>query len=198
MTTDSVDDDKRRFIATAATTAVGVVGAGFVAVPFIKSMQPSEKAKAAGAPVETDISDVEPGKYKVVEWRGKPVWVLRRTKAMLASLSSNDASLRDPESKESDQPSYAQNEYRSIKPEYLVVIGICTHLGCSPTYRPDIAPEDLGPDWKGGYLCPCHGGRYDLAGRVFKDVPPPKNLPIPPHRYLSDTRLLIGADEGVA
>jgi ubiquinol-cytochrome c reductase iron-sulfur subunit len=196
MSNNDVDKSKRKSL-IAMTSAVGAVGAGFVAVPFVKSMQPSAKTQAAGAPVEADISDLEPGKVKIVEWRGKPVWILRRNQEMLDSLSKTTDNLRDPESNESEQPEYAKNQHRSIKPEYLVVIGICTHLGCSPSFRPEHG-GDLGPDWWGGYLCPCHGGKYDLAGRVFKGVPPPLNLPIPPHTYLSDSRILIGADEGAA
>lgn len=197
MSSDDVDLSKRRML-VGATTVVGGVGVGFTAVPFVSSWMPSEKAAAAGAPVEVDLSTIEEGQLRVVEWRGKPVWIVRRTQEMLDTLSKVSGSLRDPESKESDQPEYTQNEARALKPEYMVMLGICTHLGCSPTFRPDIAPADLGADWVGGFLCPCHGGKYDLAGRVYKGVPPPLNLPIPPYRYLSDTKILIGEDEGVA
>jgi len=176
---------------------VGAVGTGFLLVPFISSMQPSAKARAAGAPVRADISKLEPGQMIRVKWRGKPVWVVKRTPEMLETLPTLNDNLRDPQSGVSEQPEYAQNEYRSIKPEVLVLIGICTHLGCSPTYRPDVSPADLGPDWKGGFFCPCHGSRFDIAGRVYAGVPAPTNLPVPPHRYLSDDEILIGDDEGV-
>ena len=191
---DNTDSGRRRFL-TAATTVVGAVGVGFVLVPFISSMQPSARARAAGAPVRADISKIEPGQMIRVKWRGKPVWLVRRTEKMLEVLPTLDASLSDPESLESIQPPYAQNEYRSIKPELLVTVGICTHLGCSPTYRPDVGAADLGADWEGGFFCPCHGSKFDLAGRVYKGVPAPTNLDIPPHTYLSETELLIGDDD---
>ena len=191
-------DNKRRRVLVAATSVVGAVGIGYVAVPFIASMNPSAKAKAAGAPVEADISKLEPGAILRVKWRGKPVWVVSRTEEMLAALPGLDPQLVDPNSDSSIQPSYCKNPTRSIKPKYLVAVGICTHLGCSPTYRPEFAPADLGPEWKGGFFCPCHGSRFDLAARVFKGVPAPKNLEIPPYQYLSDTRILIGAHEGEA
>ena len=199
MAGDNTNSGRRRFL-TAATSVVGAVGMGFVLVPFISSMQPSAKARAAGAPVRADISKLEPGQMIRVKWRGKPVWLVRRTEKMLEVLPTLDTTLRDPESLESIQPPYAQNEYRSIKPELLVTVGICTHLGCSPTYRPDVGAADLGADWEGGFFCPCHGSKFDLAGRVYKGVPAPTNLVIPPHSYLSDTELLIGQDdiEGVA
>jgi ubiquinol-cytochrome c reductase iron-sulfur subunit len=183
---------------TAATTVIGGVGVGFALVPFISSMEPSAKARAAGAPVRADISKIELGQMIRVKWRGKPIWVVNRTKDMLDVLPTLDSELRDPDSLEPQQPPYAQNGYRSIKPEYLVLIGICTHLGCSPTYRPDVAPADLGKDWKGGFFCPCHGSRFDLAGRVFKGVPAPLNLVVPPYRYLSDTEIEVGNDGGQA
>jgi len=197
MSAAGVDLKKRRVL-TVAASVVGAVGAGFVAVPFVVSMQPSARAKAAGAPVEADISKLEVGQMLRVKWRGKPVWIVRRSPEMLEALPGLDESLRDPASAESDQPDYCQNATRSIKPEYLVAVGICTHLGCSPTYRPDVAPADLGADWKGGFFCPCHGSRFDLAGRVYQGVPAPLNLVIPPHQYLSDTQLLIGEDGGAA
>jgi ubiquinol-cytochrome c reductase iron-sulfur subunit len=156
------------------------------------SMMPSQRAKAAGAPVEVDISKIEPGMLLAVAWQGKPVWVVNRTKTMLKDLPTNDSRLVDPKSEQEQQPPYAKNEFRSIKPEYLVVVGICTHLGCSPTYRPEMAPPDLGPKWDGGWFCPCHGSKYDLSARVYKDVPAPLNMVIPPHHYLSDTRILVG------
>jgi ubiquinol-cytochrome c reductase iron-sulfur subunit len=161
-------------------------------------MQPSAKARAAGAPVRADISKLEPGQMIRVKWRGKPVWLVKRTDEMLEGLPALDTELRDPDSLQPQQPPYAQNEFRSIKPQILVTVGICTHLGCSPTYRPDVGAADLGADWPGGFFCPCHGSRFDLAGRVFKGVPAPLNLEIPPHRYLSDTELVIGEDEGLA
>ena len=197
MSADGVDLKKRRML-VAATSAVGAVGVGFAAVPFIASMQPSAKAKAAGAPVEADVSKLEPGQLMRVKWRGKPVWVVRRTQEMLDALSGLDGDVRDPGSNESEQPAYAKNPHRSVKPEYFIAVGICTHLGCSPTYRPDLAPADLGPDWKGGFFCPCHGSTFDLAGRVYPGVPAPTNLAIPPHQYLSESVLLIGEDGGLA
>jgi ubiquinol-cytochrome c reductase iron-sulfur subunit len=197
MSGNEVNPSRRRFL-TAATTVIGGVGVGFALVPFISSMEPSAKARAAGAPVRADISKVELGQMIRVKWRGKPIWVVNRTQEMLDVLPTLDSELRDPESLESEQPDYAKNEYRSIKPEYLVLIGICTHLGCSPTFRPDIAPADLGKDWKGGFFCPCHGSRFDLAGRVFKGVPAPLNLVVPPYRYLSETEILIGDEGGAA
>ena len=197
MSGDKTNPGRRRFL-TAATTVVGAVGVGFVMVPFISSMQPSAKARAAGAPVRADISKIKPGQMIRVKWRGKPVWLVRRTEKMLEVLPTLDSQLRDPDSLEPQQPPYAQNEYRSIKPDLLVTVGICTHLGCSPTYRPDVGAADLGADWEGGFFCPCHGSKFDLAGRVYKSVPAPTNLVVPPHRYLSETELLIGEDGEVA
>jgi ubiquinol-cytochrome c reductase iron-sulfur subunit len=194
---DGVDLKKRRML-TAVTSVVGAIGAVYVAVPFVASMEPSARAKAAGAPVEADFSKLEKGQMLRVKWRGKPVWLVSRTKEMLATLPELDSQLRDPKSDESEQPSYCKNEHRSIRPELMVCIGICTHLGCSPTYRPDVAPADLGADWKGGFFCPCHGSRYDLAGRVYQGVPAPLNLPIPKHKFTSDTSILIGEDTGAA
>lgn len=191
---DNTNSGRRRFL-TAATSVVGAVGMGFVLVPFISSMQPSARARAAGAPVRADISKLEPGQMIRVKWRGKPVWLVRRTEKMLEVLPTLDTTLSDPESLESIQPPYAQNEFRSIKPELLVTVGICTHLGCSPTYRPDAGAADLGADWEGGFFCPCHGSKFDLAGRVYKGVPAPTNLVIPPHSYLSESELLIGEDD---
>ncbi|AHF02827.1 ubiquinol-cytochrome C reductase [Marichromatium purpuratum 984] len=197
MSATAVNKTRRRLL-VAATSAVGAVGAGFALVPFVASMNPSARARAAGAPVEADISKIEPGALLRVKWRGKPVWVVHRTPKMLEMLASNDSNLVDPASEVPQQPEYCQNPTRSIKPEYLVAIGICTHLGCSPTYRPEFAPEDLGADWKGGFFCPCHGSRFDLAARVFKGVPAPTNLVIPKHTYLNDTTLLIGEDGSAA
>lgn len=198
MSSEGVDLKKRRMLI--ASTA-GIAGVGTVAmlIPFVSSMSPSAKAKAAGAPVEANISKLEPGQRLTVEWRGKPVWVVRRTKKVLADLETMDDLVRDPKSEvTSQQPSYAQNEYRSIKPEYSILIGICTHLGCSPKYRPEVAPEDLGANWKGGFFCPCHGSKFDLAGRVLKGVPAPTNLVVPAHKYLTDDLILIGVGEGEA
>ena len=197
MSTEGVDLKRRRFLTT-ATSVVGGVGAVFVAVPFVTSMLPSAKTQAAGAPVDVDINKLEPGQRIIVEWRGKPVWVLWRTQEAMDTLVSLRDQLRDPDSEQNQQPLYAKNELRSIKPEILVVIGICTHLGCSPTYRPDVAPADLGPDWKGGFFCPCHGGKYDMAGRVYKGLPPPLNLVVPPYRYLTESRIVIGEHHGQA
>jgi ubiquinol-cytochrome c reductase iron-sulfur subunit len=194
MSSEGVDLKKRRFL-TASTAVVGAVGVGFAAVPFLASWAPSERAKALGAPEEADISKLEEGGLLRVSWRGKVVWVVRRTEKNLADLASLNDKLADPNSEvASQQPPYAQNEMRSIKPEYVVLVGICTHLGCSPTYRPEIAPADLGPDWKGGFYCPCHGSLFDLAGRVYSGVPAPTNLVVPPHQYLSNDVILIGVD----
>ncbi len=197
MSGDGVDTSKRRFL-VAATTVVGGVGAGFALVPFVKSWMPSERAKAAGAPVEADISKLEDGQMIRLSWRGKPVWCVKRTEEMLQALPSLNGSLRDPDSAEPQQPSYAQNPHRSIKPEVLVAVGICTHLGCSPSFVPEALPQPYDPEWKGGFFCPCHGSRFDLAGRVYTGVPAPTNLEIPPHQYISDTLILIGEDGGVA
>ncbi|MDQ3730976.1 MAG: ubiquinol-cytochrome c reductase iron-sulfur subunit [Pseudomonadota bacterium] len=193
MPTDGVDLKRRRFLA-AATSVVSGAGVAAVAWPFISSMEPSARAKAAGVPVEVNIEKIEPGQLVRYEWRGKPVWVVRRTKRMLHSLDEIEPKLRDPNSKvASQQPAYAQNQTRSIKPEYLVLIGICTHLGCSPTYVPQ---PSASLDGVGGFFCPCHGSRFDLAGRVFNNVPAPINLEVPPYKYLSDTRILIGVSGG--
>ncbi len=193
MSDTQVDAGKRRFLLI-ATGAVGGVAAAGIAVPFVGSMLPSAKAKAAGAPVEVDVSKLEPGAQLTVEWRGKPVWVVRRTPEMVAQLEKNGEKLSDPGSEAPQQPDYCKNKTRSLKPEYLVVVGVCTHLGCSPTFRADVGAADLGGDWPGGYYCPCHGSRFDLAGRVFKNVPAPVNLVVPPHQFVSDTVLLVGAD----
>ena len=196
--TDSGDNGRkmsgrRRFLLVATSVAGAVAGVG-VATPFLRSMMPSERAKAAGAPVEVDISKLEPGMLLTAEWRGKVVWVLKRTPEMLDNLEKLNDQLADPDSQRDQQPPYAQNHTRSIKPEILVVLGVCTHLGCSPVYRKDIAPADLGPEWLGGFFCPCHGSKFDLAGRVYKSVPAPSNLEVPPYTYLSDNRLLVGSD----
>ncbi|MDQ1315280.1 MAG: ubiquinol-cytochrome c reductase iron-sulfur subunit [Pseudomonadota bacterium] len=188
-----VDKSKRKFL-IAATGAVGGVAVAGVAVPLVMSMLPSARAKAAGAPVEVDISKVEPGMLLTVEWRGKPVWIVNRTPEMLDLMAKHDDQLADAKSEMPQQPEYCTNAHRSIKPELLVAVGICTHLGCSPTFRKEIGAADLGADWPGGFFCPCHGSRFDLAGRVFKGAPAPTNLVIPPHQYLSDAKLLIGVD----
>jgi len=191
MTTD-VDADRRRFL-TASVGVVGAVATVGVAVPFVAAWQPSERARAIGAPVEVDISKIEPGQMLTQKWRGKPVWIVSRPAEILEALPGLDDRLRDPESTQEQQPQYAKNEHRSIKPDILVLIGICTHLGCSPSYvKQDGAP--LGAGWPGGFFCPCHGSMFDYAGRVYAGVPAPTNLVVPPHKYLSDTRILIGAD----
>lgn len=194
MSTNDIDLEKRRFL-TQTTVALGAVGAGFAAAPFISYMNPGARALEAAAPIDVDISKLEPGQLIRVEWRGQPVWVLNRTEEMLASLEKIEPRLRDPNSDKSVQPPYCKNRYRSIKPEIFVAVGICTHLGCSPTYRPEVAPPDLGKDWLGGFFCPCHGSGFDLAGRVFKKVPAPKNLVVPPYRYVTDTHIVVGEDQ---
>jgi ubiquinol-cytochrome c reductase iron-sulfur subunit len=197
MTDQKIDGGKRTWII--ASSCAGAIGAGFVAVPFIKSFEPSERARAAGAPVEVDISALKPGEKMTVEWRGKPVWIVRRTPEQLAVLPKLDPLLADPLSKRNPDeltPPYARNEDRSIKPEILVVVGICTHLGCSPSDKFVPGPQPSLPDnWPGGFLCPCHGSTFDMAGRVFKDKPAPDNLEVPPHVYLSDSRILIGEEK---
>ena len=189
-----LNNKKRRFL-IGATSVVGGIGVVAAAVPFAMSFWPSERAKAAGAPVDVDIGKLELGQKINVEWRGKVVWVIHRTKEMLATLPKLDDKVADPKSDVDHQPSYAKNEARSIKPEIFVAVGICTHLGCSPTFRPEVAPGDLGPDWLGGFFCPCHQSKFDLAGRVYKSVPAPTNLYIPPYKFLSETRIVIGEDD---
>jgi ubiquinol-cytochrome c reductase iron-sulfur subunit len=197
MSDQPIDSGKRTWLI--ASGCAGVVGAGFVAVPFVSSFEPSERARAAGAPVEVDIGALKAGEKMTVEWRGQPVWIVRRTPEQITELTKLDAQLADPKSlRNPDEltPTYARNEDRSIKPELLVVVGICTHLGCSPIDRfvPGAQPS-LPDDWAGGFLCPCHGSTFDMAGRVYKDKPAPDNLRVPPHMYLSDSRLLIGEDK---
>jgi ubiquinol-cytochrome c reductase iron-sulfur subunit len=193
-----VNKGRRQFL-TAATSVVGAAGVVGVAVPFVASWNPSAKAKAAGAPVRADISRLEPGQMVVVEWRGKPVYVVRRTAEALETLTRDADVLRDPESREPQQPSYVNPEQRSIKPEFLVLLGLCTHLGCAPKYRPEVGAADLGGEgWLGGFFCPCHGSKFDLAGRVFKGVPAPLNLEVPPHFYESERVLVIGIDQETA
>lgn len=197
MSNEGVNLKRRRFL-TAATGVVGAGGAVAAAVPFLASMAPSERARALGAPVSVSISALEPGQMVIKTWRGKPVWVVHRTDEMLESLTEVRDRLRDPDSDEPQQPGYARNEHRSIKPEYLVMIGSCTHLGCSPSFRPERAPADLGEQWLGGFFCACHGSRFDLAGRVFRGVPADLNLAVPPHYYVSDDELLIGEEEATS
>jgi ubiquinol-cytochrome c reductase iron-sulfur subunit len=191
MSSDDADNSRRRFL-TAATVVVGAVGTAFVAVPFVASWSPSARAKTAGAPVKADISQLQPGQQIIIKWRGKPVWVVRRDDKALATLPKVEDLLRDPQSESSKQPEYALNEYRSRKPEILIMVGICTHLGCSPTYQPEITA-----DFQGGFFCPCHGSKFDFAGRVYQGVPAPTNLEVPPHYYVSDNVIVIGED-GVA
>ena len=186
-----VDLQKRRFL-TLALTATSAVGFGFASVPFISAMAPSAKTKAMGVPVEIDISKLQPGQLVRVKWRGKPVWVVSRSPEMLERLNEVEDYLADPESDASIQPDDCKNSYRSLKPETYLAVGICTHLGCSPSYRPDIQPEDLGDDWLGGFFCPCHGSKFDMAGRIYASMPAPTNLEIPPHYYINDDRILVG------
>jgi len=200
MANSGVDTGRRRIL-IAATSVVGAAGVAAVAAPFLSSWNPSARALAAGAPVEVSVSKVEPGQLIRVIWRGKPVWLVNRTPEMLAALPSLDGNLKDPNSDNvKQQPEYAKNGARTRqgKEQYLVLVGICTHLGCSPTYRPELAPADLGADWKGGWYCPCHGSRFDLAGRVFKNVPAGANLEVPPYYFKSDDTILIGENGGKA
>ena len=197
MSDQQIDNGKRTWLI--ASSCAGVVGAGFAAVPFVSSFEPSERARAAGAAVEADISGLKPGEKMTVEWRGQPVWIVRRTPEQIAELPKNDPLLADPQSKRNADdltPTYARNEARSIKPEILVVVGICTHLGCSPSDKFVAGPQPSLPDnWPGGFLCPCHGSTFDMAARVYKDKPAPDNLRVPPHMYLSDSRILIGEEK---
>jgi ubiquinol-cytochrome c reductase iron-sulfur subunit len=188
----------RRHFLTVATFVTGGAGVIATAVPFVSSFKPSARAQALGAPIEVDVSKLEVGALLKVEWRGHPIYILHRSEEMIASLAKDTSLLRDPMSKDSEQPSYATNEHRSIKPAYLVLEGVCTHLGCAPMPRFEVAPADLGPQWPGGFLCPCHGSKFDLAGRVFAGVPAPTNLGVPPYRYINDNTILIGSDTGKA
>lgn len=192
-----VNTGRRRFL-TATTAVVGAVGAGFAAVPFIKSWNPSARAKMAGAPVIADISGLQEGQRLVLEWRGQPIWIVKRSQAVIQALPTRDGELRDPESKNADQqPAYvlqANPELRSLKPEISVLVGLCTHLGCAPEIVAEIKPEPFDPNWKGGYFCPCHKSRFDMAGRVFQGVPAPTNLVVPPHHYQDDNTIVIGVD----
>ncbi len=192
--TQTLADPARRVWLTVASAA-GCAGIAATSVPFVVSMAPSERARAFGAPVEVDVGTIKPGELRTVEWRGKPVWVLRRTTDMLGSLRSHDDLLSDPQSsRRGQQPDYARNDLRSVKPDIVVLLAICTHLGCIPTYRPEPGAADIGASWPGGFYCPCHGSRFDLAGRVFKNVPAPSNLEVPPHHYFGESTLLIGLD----
>ncbi|MEI7531790.1 MAG: ubiquinol-cytochrome c reductase iron-sulfur subunit [Betaproteobacteria bacterium] len=192
-----MDKERRNWLI--ATSVMGGVGGTALVLPLVNTFAPSERAKAAGAPVEMDITGMQPGELRTIEWRGKPVWIVRRTPEQVSDLAKNDGNLADPKSQRTPDaltPEYARNEYRSIKPEYLVAVGICSHLGCSPSakFQPGAQPS-LPEDWQGGFLCPCHGSTFDLAGRVFKNKPAPDNLEVPPHMYLSDTKILIGEDK---
>lgn len=197
MSNQGVDPGRRRFL-TLTTSVVGGAGVAAAAWPFLASLKPSERAKALGAPVTIDISKVEPGQRIITPWRGKPVWVIKRTPDMVNSLSKVSGELRDPESQEAQQPEYAKNEARAIKPEILVMVGSCTHLGCSPSFKPEHPAPDIDPNWQGGFYCPCHGSKFDLAGRVYKGVPAPLNLMVPPHRYADANTIVVGEDQGVA
>jgi ubiquinol-cytochrome c reductase iron-sulfur subunit len=187
--------DQRRRTLVVATSAAGGAAAVGAAVPFVLSMNPSERARAAGAPVEADITTLQPGELRVFEWRGKPVWVIRRTQEMIESLKVVVPNLTDPESRHSEQPKYARNEFRSVNPEIMVMEGVCTHLGCSPQLRPADAKAEMGADWVGGFYCPCHGSKFDLAGRVFRGAPAPTNLKVPPYTLEADGTLVIGEDK---
>jgi ubiquinol-cytochrome c reductase iron-sulfur subunit len=193
MSDQEVDKGKRGFL-LAATGVVGGAAAVATAVPFAGSMFPSERAKAAGAPVETDISNLAPGEMQIVEWRGKPVWIVKRTKEMLEGIKKSDNRASDPNSEVPQQPAYAKNEYRSIKPDIVVLEGVCTHLGCSPQFKSVESKGDMGQDWNGGFFCPCHGSKFDFAGRVFQGSPAPTNLRVPPYKFVGDAKIVIGDD----
>jgi ubiquinol-cytochrome c reductase iron-sulfur subunit len=195
MSDDRVDLQRRRFL-TGATTVLGGVGALYAVFPFLSAWQPSAKAQAAGAPIDVDISKLAVGQQLTVQWRGKPVWIIHRSKEMVEKLPSLDNELRDPSSNEAEQPNYIKGVNRALKPEYFIAVGLCTHLGCIPTYRPDIG--GVTANWPGGFYCPCHGSLYDLAGRVYKGVPAPSNLVIPPYHYVSDSVVRIGEDPKAA
>lgn len=198
MANDGVDMGRRRFL-TATTAVVGGAGIAMAAIPFIKSWQPSARAKTAGAPVEADISKLELGQMVMFEWRGQPIWIIRRTQAQLDALPSQDPRLKDPNSEVIDQqPGFAKNEHRSEKPELFVVVGICTHLGCAPKLHAELKPEPFDPDWKGGFFCPCHKSRFDMAGRVYDGVPAPTNLVVPPYYFMDDNHIMIGQMKGAA
>jgi ubiquinol-cytochrome c reductase iron-sulfur subunit len=194
MSSDSIDMERRQFL-TGTATVLGGVGASVAAIPFVSTFQPSARAKAIGAPVEANIDQIEPGQRVTYKWRGKPVWVVRRTEEQLKALEDSTAVLADPESAKSIQPVFAENSWRSLNREYLVLVGICTHLGCSPSFRPLLSDEIMGADWQGGFYCPCHGSKFDLSGRVYAGVPAPTNMEVPPYKFLTDTRILIGESE---
>ncbi|MGY8843867.1 MAG: ubiquinol-cytochrome c reductase iron-sulfur subunit [Gammaproteobacteria bacterium] len=194
MSSDSIDMERRQFL-TGTATVLGGVGASVAAIPFVSTFQPSARAKAIGAPVEANIDQIEPGQRVTYKWRGKPVWVVRRTEEQLKALEDSTAVLADPESAKSTQPVFAENSWRSLNREYLVLVGICTHLGCSPSFRPLLSDEIMGADWQGGFYCPCHGSKFDLSGRVYAGVPAPTNMEVPPYKFLTDTRILIGESE---
>ena len=191
MCKDDIDNERREFLVK-ATVAVGAAGVAATAVPFLSSMMPSQAVQAAGQPIKVDISKLKPGDQLTVEWQGKPIWIVHRTKAAISSLQSIDSKLSDPYSAVEQQPEYAKNLTRSRRPDILVLVGICTHLGCSPTYRPDVG--GIEPSWQGGFYCSCHGSKFDMAGRVYKGMPAPINLEVPPHTFLSENELLIGTD----
>lgn len=201
MSDESRSDDSglsRRHFLIGATTVTAAVGAGYTAVPFVASFNPSARARALGAAVTLDISNIEPGGYAQILWRGRAIYVVHRSAQMLERLQNEDYDLRDPDSEESEQPDFAQNEFRSLRPEILVIEGVCTHLGCVPLSRFEVAPADLGPDWVGGFFCPCHGSMFDLSGRVFAGVPAPTNLTVPPHSFPDSGTVMIGSDSGAA
>ncbi len=196
MSETAVDPDRRRFL-TGTAVVIGGLGSGLAAIPFAASFQPSARAKAIGAPVEAAIDQIQPGQRVIYKWRGKPVWIVRRTKDQLSSLENMSGEiLQDPESDEPQQPEFAKNAWRSVKPEFLVLVGICTHLGCSPSFRPELKAPDIGGDWNGGFYCPCHGSKFDLSGRVYAGVPAPTNMVVPPYRFLDEKRIMIGEIEG--
>ena len=193
MTESNKSLNRRNFLAN-LTKVMGGVGSIFAVIPFLSTMLPSEKAKSAGAPIEIDVSGLKPGAFKVVEWRGKPVWIVRRTAEMINNTQEDNDILSDPKSLEEHQPKYTQNKFRSLNPEYLVLLGICTHLGCSPLYKPNSKTAELGLDWKGGFFCPCHGSKFDLSGRVHRGMPAPYNLEVPPYYFVSESRIIVGKD----
>ena len=193
MTESNKSLNRRNFLAN-LTKVMGGIGGIFAVIPFLSTMSPSEKAKSAGAPIEIDVSGLKPGAFKVVEWRGKPVWVVRRTAEMINNTQEDNDILTDPKSLEEHQPKYTQNKFRSLNPEYLVLLGICTHLGCSPLYKPNSKTAELGLDWKGGFFCPCHGSKFDLSGRVHRGMPAPYNLEVPPYYFASESKIIVGKD----
>ena len=193
MTESNKSLNRRNFLAN-LTKVMGGVGSIFAVIPFLSTMLPSEKAKSSGAPIEIDVSGLKPGSFKVVEWRGKPVWIVRRTAEMINNTQEDNDILSDPKSLEEHQPKYTQNKFRSLNPEYLVLLGICTHLGCSPLYKPNSKTAELGLDWKGGFFCPCHGSKFDLSGRVHRGMPAPYNLEVPPYYFVSESRIIVGKD----